>query len=72
MARFVIGRASFGFMALAIGSYWLSISFRIVRWRMLLSSVSVVSIAQVGQALIVGYAVNNVFADTEVVLGASA
>ena len=39
---------------------------------MLLSSVSVVSIAQVGQALIVGYAVNNVIADTKVVLGAFA
>lgn len=58
--RLVIGRASVSAMALAVASYWVAIGFRVVRWRMLLSSTNVLSFGQVSQALIVGYAVNNV------------
>lgn len=58
--RRVIGRANVGFLAIAVASYWLAIAFRVVRWRLLLSSTAMLSVGQVGQALIVGYAVNNV------------
>jgi glycosyltransferase 2 family protein len=58
--RQVIGRANVSFMALAVASYWVAIAFRVVRWRILLSSTNLLSFVQVGQALIVGYAVNNV------------
>ena len=56
----MIGRANIGDLALAVGAYWVAIGFRIVRWRLLLRSSNVLSLWQVGQALIVGYAVNNV------------
>ena len=58
--RLVIGQASAGYMALAVASYWLAIAIRIVRWRLLLSGTGRLSLGQVSQALIVGYAVNNV------------
>ena len=40
--------------------YWGDIALRIARWRLLLNQNSRLSYRQVGQALIVGYAVNNI------------
>lgn len=56
----VIGRANVGGLVLAVAAYWLGIGVRIVRWRLLLRSSNMLSLRQVGQALVVGYAVNNV------------
>lgn len=56
----LIRGANVRYMVLAIVAYWVAIGFRVVRWRMLLSSTNLLSFGQVGQALIVGYAVNNV------------
>ncbi len=58
--RLLIGRASIPTMVLAVASYWIAIGFRVVRWRLLLSSTNLLSFGQVSQALIIGYAVNNV------------
>lgn len=58
--RLVIGRAGIGSMLLAIAVYWVAIAFRVVRWRLLLSSTNLLSFGKVSQALVVGYAVNNV------------
>lgn len=58
--RLALGKASVGYMLLSVVVYWVAIAFRIARWRVLLSSTTTLSMAQVGQALIVGYAVNNV------------
>lgn len=58
--RLAIERASIGSMALALAAYWFAMLFRIVRWQLLLSGAGQLSIGQVSQALIVGYAVNNV------------
>lgn len=58
--RLALVRANMGSMALAVVAYWLAILFRIVRWRLLLSGAGRLSFGQVSQALIIGYAVNNV------------
>jgi glycosyltransferase 2 family protein len=58
--RLVLGGASIAYMLLAIAAYWIGIAFRIGRWRLLLSGTNLLTFGQVGQALIVGYAVNNV------------
>jgi uncharacterized membrane protein YbhN (UPF0104 family) len=59
-ARAIVESGRFGYMLPAIASYWIAIAVRVVRWRMLLSSSKLLTFGQVGQALIVGYAVNNV------------
>src|SRR5665811_487970 len=40
--------------------YWVAISLRTVRWRMILSEVAPLSFKQVAQCLIIGYAINNI------------
>jgi uncharacterized membrane protein YbhN (UPF0104 family) len=52
-------RGRIGPMALAVCVYWLSIAMRIARWRLILSGSAQLSYGKVGQALIVGYSVNN-------------
>jgi uncharacterized protein (TIRG00374 family) len=39
--------------------YWVAIVLRIIRWRALLAQIQQVALAQVGETLVVGYAVNN-------------
>jgi len=56
----LIKGADIRYMVVAVVAYWVAIGFRVVRWRMLLSSTNLLSFGQVSQALIVGYAVNNV------------
>lgn len=48
------------FLAVGLGLYWCDISLRILRWRGLLKITKPLAVPQVGQVLIVGYAVNNV------------
>ena len=40
--------------------YWLALGIRVFRWRALLSGIGQLSLGQVGRALILGYAANNV------------
>jgi uncharacterized membrane protein YbhN (UPF0104 family) len=47
------------YLAISLGLYWCDIFLRIVRWRGLLAPTKTLRFGQVGQALIVGYAVNN-------------
>jgi uncharacterized protein (TIRG00374 family) len=48
------------FLACGLGLYWLDIALRVARWRGLLQPTKPLTFAEVGQALVVGYAVNNV------------
>lgn len=48
------------FLLLALALYWSDIALRVFRWRMLLSPIKQLSYRQIGRALVVGYAVNNV------------
>ena len=52
-------RGRIGPLALAAFVYWASLAVRIARWQMILSGTAKLSYGQVGQALIVGYSVNN-------------
>ena len=52
--------ASPQYLLVALVLYWSDIAVRIFRWRTLLSPIKRLSYHQVGRALIVGYAVNNV------------
>lgn len=47
-------------LAAGLALYWCDISLRILRWRGLLHVTKPLALSQVGQVLIVGYAVNNV------------
>ena len=51
------GRA--GPMALAVFVYWASLAIRTARWKMILSGTVQLRYGQVGQALVVGYSINN-------------
>jgi uncharacterized membrane protein YbhN (UPF0104 family) len=59
-ARSIIARGNLTYMLVAVAIYWVAMTVRVVRWRVLLSSVSALTFNQVGRVLIVGYAVNNV------------
>ena len=48
------------YLLAALAVYWIDIALRVVRWRILLTPMKPLDLRQVGQALIVGYAVNNV------------
>ena len=47
-------------MLVSIVMYWLAIGLRTVRWRTLLSGCVSLTLGQVGQCLIIGYAINNI------------
>ncbi len=49
-----------GSVAFALGCYWVAIALRIARWSSLLNQLGTAQIVQVGETLIIGYAVNNV------------
>ena len=48
------------YLLVALALYWSDIGVRILRWRTLLNPIKQLTYPQVGRALIVGYAVNNV------------
>ena len=52
-------RGRIGPMALAVFVYWASLAIRTARWQMILSGTVQLRYGQVGQALVVGYSVNN-------------
>ncbi len=58
-ARAAIGRGNPTVMLFAVVAYWVALTVRVARWRMLLSTVTPLAFGQVWRVLIVGYAVNN-------------
>ena len=59
-ARDAMMRAEPGYLCAALAFYWLDIALRTARWRLLLAPAKRLAYRHVGEALLVGYAMNNV------------
>ena len=58
--RSALAKARITPLALSLGACWFALAIRVVRWRLLLMGIRLFSFGQVGRALLVGYAANNI------------
>lgn len=59
--RTILLEANREYLLLALLAYWVDLGFRVARWRILLWEIKPLSFWSVSNALIVGYAANNLF-----------